>query len=67
MIPQEVAPRSVPELGRPLGRTDDVGEQDRGQDGVGHRLGLGTGKEHFDLARHRLENSEPNAVDLDGL
>jgi hypothetical protein len=50
MALEKLSPRSITVLSRKPGRTDDVGEQDRGQDPVGFGHGPGTGNELEDLA-----------------
>ena len=56
----DVARRAVAQLGRPLGRADDVGEEHRREDAVEHRLFGGEGvKERIDARVGSLRWASP--------
>jgi hypothetical protein len=68
MVPgEQIAPRTVPELGRALGRADDVGEEDSREDAVRHRRVFPAAEEALDLRRRLVggPRAEVVAWDLD--
>src|SRR5581483_8043003 len=59
MALEQVAPVSVAEPGGPVGGTDDVGEQDGGQDPFGAGATPDAGDELLDLVEHRTGLAHP--------
>jgi len=59
VVVQEIAPAVVAEQGGALGRTDDVGEDDRRQQALGIRPAAHAGDELLDLVDHRSGVAHP--------
>ena len=53
VVVEQVLPPEVAELGRALGRADDIGENDCGEHTFGVRAAAHAGDELFDLVEHR--------------
>ena len=62
VVGQQGLPADVAELGRPLGRADDVGEQDGRQHASRLRRRPDAGDERLDLGDHRVEVAGPDEV-----
>src|SRR6478672_625522 len=59
---QDLLPRGVPESGRQLRRSDDIGEQDRGEHTVDILHMSLSGQELLDLVKHRVLVRAPGFV-----